>query len=172
MRSRKLRPGWAILAAALLVLFAKAFVFDAAVVDGRSMLPTLAPGTFVLVLRCAYGLRSPSGYGYIVRWARPRRGDVVAAASPRDGLPVVKRVAAAGPIALTVDAGRLIGPGLDAPLSPEQAERIGRALELPALSFFLLGDNVLESLDSRDYGSVPIEAISGRVLLFGRWARS
>jgi signal peptidase I len=171
MRSRKLRPGWAILAAALLVLFVKVFVLDAAVVEGRSMLPTLVPGTLILVLRCAYGLPSPSGYGYLVRWARPRRGEVVAAASPRDGLPVVKRVAAAGPIALMAAAGRLIGPGLDAPLSDEQAQRIGRALELPALSCFLLGDNPLESLDSRDYGSVPIEAVSGRVLFFGRWAQ-
>jgi signal peptidase I len=139
MRSRKLRPGWAILAAALLVLFVKVFVLDAAVVEGRSMLPTLVPGTLILVLRCAYGLPSPSGYGYLVRWARPRRGEVVAAASPRDGLPVVKRV--------------------------------GRVLDLPAPSCFLLGDNPLESLDSRDYGSVPIEAVSGRVLLFGRWAQ-
>ena len=140
MRSRRLRPGWAILAAALLVLFTKAFILDAAIVDGRSMLPTLEPGTFVLVLRCAYGLRSPVGKGYLLRWATPRRGDVVAAANPRNGLPVVKRV--------------------------------GTVLDGPEPSLFLLGDNPPESLDSRDYGNVPIEAISGKVLVFGTWARS
>jgi len=96
----------------------------------------------------------------------------VAAASPRDGLPVVKRVAAAGPLSLSTAAGRLLGPALDAPLTAAQARRIGTGLELPDQYFFLLGDNPPESLDSRDYGPVPIEAISGRVLLFRRWARS
>jgi signal peptidase I len=170
-RSRKFRPGWAILAAALLVLFTKAFVLDAAVVDGSSMRPTLEPGSFVLVLRCAYGLPSPLGYGYILRWSAPRRGDVVAAASPRDGLPIVKRVAAAGPATLAAAAGRLVGPSLDAPLSADQAARIGDEFELPAGRLFLLGDNPPQSLDSRDYGSVAIEAVSGRVLFFGRGAR-
>ena len=114
------------------LLLAKAFVLDAAIVDGRSMRPTLEPGSLVLVLRCAYGLRSPWGNGYLLRWARPRRGEVVAAASPRDGLPVVKRVAAAGPLSLSVAAGRLVGPGLDAPLSPDQARALGTGLDLPA----------------------------------------
>lgn len=172
MRPRNFHPGRAILAAALIFLVAKTFVLDMAVVDGSSMRPTLEPGSFVLVLRCAYGLRSPWGSGYLLRWASPRRGEVVAASSPLDGLPVVKRVAAAGPRSLSVAAGRLLGPGLDAPLSPEQEGRIGPALELPALSFFLLGDNPPESLDSRDYGAVPIEAVSGRVLLFAARARS
>ena len=172
MRSRRFRPGWAILAAVLLALLAKAFILDGAVVDGPSMRPTLEPGGFVLVLRCAYGLPSPFGASYIVRWATPRRGDVVAAASPRDGLQVVKRVAAVGPATLSVAAGRLLGPGLDAALSPDQASTWGRGLELPSGRLFLLGDNPPQSLDSRDYGSVPIEAVSGRVLLFGRWARS
>lgn len=175
MRSRRLRPGWAILAALLLVVLVKALVLDVAVVDGRSMLPTLTPGSIVLVLRCAYGLPSPSGSGYLFAWAAPRRGEVVAAASPRDGLPVVKRVAAAGPATLRTAAGRLLGPGLDLPLSADQEGRIvaalGPALELPAGELFLAGDNPPESLDSRDYGGVPIEAVSGRVLLFVRWAR-
>jgi signal peptidase I len=135
------------------------------------MLPTLAPGSFVLVLRCAYGLRSPAGSGYLLRWSSPRRGEIVAASSPRDGLPVVKRVAAAGPALLSVAAGRLVGPGLDSPLSLPQADRIGAALELPPHSYLLLGDNPAESLDSRDYGGVPIEAVSGRVLLWRGWER-
>jgi signal peptidase I len=172
MRDRKFLPGWAILAAALIFLVAKAFLLDAAVVDGRSMRPTLEPGSVVLVLRCAYGLPSPWGRGYLLRWASPRRGEVVAAASPRDGLPVVKRVAAVGPLSLLVVAGRLLGPGLDAPLSSDQERLLGRGLDLPPRGLFLLGDNPAESLDSRDYGAVPIDAVSGRVLLFGSRARS
>jgi signal peptidase I len=172
MRYRKLRPGWLILAAALLFIAAKAFILDAAVVDGRSMLPTLKPGSFVLVLRCAYGLPSLGGSGYLIRWAAPRRGDVVAAASPRDGLPVVKRVAAVGPQSLACAAGRLVGPGLDAPLSADQEKRLGAVVDLPSRSVFLLGDNPAESVDSRDYGAVAIQAVSGRVLVFGARKKS
>ena len=172
MRDRKFKPGRAILAAALLFLAAKAFLLDAAVVDGRSMRPTLEPGSIVLVLRCAYGLPTPWGRGYILRWAAPRRGEVVAAASPRDGRAVVKRVAAVGPLSLSVAAGRLLGPALDAPLSPDQERLIGDYLDLAPLRFFLLGDNPAESLDSRDYGPVPVEAVSGRILLFGPRASS
>jgi signal peptidase I len=168
MRTNRLRPGWAILAAVFLALFVKAFVLDAAVVDGRSMQPTLEPGSIVILLRCAYGLRLPTGSSYLLRWASPRRGDVIAAASPRDGLPVVKRVAAARPIALRSTAGHLLGPGLDAPLSKDQASWIGEALELPVGSVFLLGDNPPQSLDSRDYGPVSMEAVSGRILLLRR----
>jgi type IV secretory pathway protease TraF len=85
---------------------------------------------------------------------------------------VVKRVAAVGPLSLSIAAGRLLGPGLDAPLSPDQEKRLGPAFALPRLSIFLLGDNPPESLDSRDYGAVSIEAVSGRVLLFGSRVRS
>jgi signal peptidase I len=171
MKARSFRPGAVILAAILLALAAKAFVIDAAVVDGPSMRPTLEPGRLVFVLRCAYGLRLPTssraGGRYLLRWASPRRGELVAAASPRDGLPVVKRVAAAGPSSLSYAAGRLLGPGLDASISADQAKALGSPFLLVEDSFFLLGDNPRESSDSRDYGPVPIEAVWGRVLLFG-----
>jgi signal peptidase I len=165
MRPRKLRPGWAILLAALVVLAVKVFVLDAAVVDGPSMLPSLRPGSLVLVLRCAYGLRSPSGTGYILAWASPRRGDIVAARNPEDGLAIVKRVAAVGPVWLSVAAGHLLGPGLDAALSMEQAVRAEAGLELPPRACFLLGDNPPESLDSRDYGPVSLDLVAGKVIL-------
>jgi signal peptidase I len=171
MKSRTFRPGWAILAAALLFFCVKVFVLDVAVVDGFSMRPTLESGNLVLVLRCAYGLRRPWGSGYILCWGSPRRGDIVAAASPRDGLAVVKRIAASGPLKLSVAAGHLVGPGLDAPLSEDQAAQLALGVELPADAFYLLGDNPPESIDSRDYGAVPIEAVSGRVLLFDSRAR-
>lgn len=93
MRISRPRPGLVLIAALLFALVLKSFVIDAAIVDGRSMLPLLSPGAVVLVLRCAYGLRLPVGDGYLLRWASPREGQVVAAASPRDGKPVVKRVA-------------------------------------------------------------------------------
>ncbi|MDP3177994.1 MAG: signal peptidase I [Spirochaetaceae bacterium] len=169
MKSRTMRPGWAIASAVIAALVVKTFVLDAAIVDGTSMMPLLRQGSVVLVLRCAYGFRFPSRDGYLVRWKTPRRGDIVVARSPRDGSAVVKRVAAVGPIELPIVAGRLLGPGLDLPLSPE---RWGDRIVVEPGWLFLVGDNAQESVDSRDYGSVPIEAIAGRVVLFARWRKT
>ncbi len=59
---------------------------DVVEVRGRSMAPTLLPGDRLLVMR-----------------ARPRPGDVVVAADPRDGRrELVKRVAAVGPHGVTL----------------------------------------------------------------------
>jgi signal peptidase I len=163
MTRSRFRPLSTLIVAAASILAAKAFVVDAAVVEGRSMLPGYRPGRVVVVLRCAYGLRWPSG-GYLATWAPPRRGDVVAAANPRSGKPVLKRVAAAGPTALVVEAGRLLGPGIDVELGEAARARFGPVPALPAGRYLLLGDNLPESLDSREYGPVPIEAIFGKVL--------
>jgi signal peptidase I len=167
-----MRPGWAIVSAVIAALVAKTFILDAAVVDGRSMQPLFRQGSVVLVLRCAYGLRLPSEGGYLARWKDPCRGDVVVARSPRDGSAVVKRVAAVGPIALSVVAGRLLGPGVDLPLSTEAIERFGDGIAVGEGALFLLGDNAADSVDSRDYGPVPIEAIEGRVILFAGWRKT
>jgi len=159
-----------ILAVVALAVAVKLFVLDAVVVEGRSMLPLFKPGSVVLVLRCAYGIRNPLGAGYLAVWGSPRRGDVVAAASPRDGRVVVKRVVAAGPAELAVAAGRLVGSSVNAPLSAEQASRFGDAARIPEGSVFLLGDNRNDSVDSRDYGPVAISALYGRAIAGSRRA--
>jgi signal peptidase I len=128
------RPMLAVFAAALIAVIIKAFVLDAAVVEGNSMLPLLQPGSVVLVLRSAYGLRAPFGRHYFFRWSEPKSGDIVAAISPLDGGPVVKRV-----------------------------------FEASDGYYFLRGENPDESLDSRNYGAVPIEAVRGKVIFFFGW---
>jgi signal peptidase I len=168
MPPRSIRPGAAVLAVVALVAAVKFFVLDAVVVDGRSMLPLLKSGSVVLVLRCAYGIKNPLGAGYLSRWASPKRGEIVAAASPRDGRVVVKRVAAVGPAALSVAAGRLVGPAVDVPLAADAAARLGDAASIPRGTVFLLGDNDAESVDSRDYGPVPVDALYGRALAGSR----
>jgi signal peptidase I len=168
MREHPFRPGAIILAAALLALAAKSFVIDLAVVDGRSMLPGYRPGDVVVVLRCAFGLRTPFGApgsrAYLARWAAPAVGDVVAAASPADGAAVVKRVAAIGPVELRVEGAQLRGGGLVLDLAPDEAAVLGSGVTVPAGTVFLLGDNLRESVDSRSYGAVPMGSIGGRVL--------
>ncbi len=124
-----------ILCAILIVLGVRTFIVDLALVEGLSMYPTLRPGSVVAIVRCAYGLHIP-GKNYLLRWSFPKVGDIVAAPNPRSGRAIVKRVVAAL-------------PGLP-PSEP---------------SLFLMGDNPGESLDSRKYGLLPVEAILGRVIL-------
>lgn len=92
-RGRLPSGGGALLVASLLALTVKIFVADLAVVDGRSMEPFVSRGSVVLVLRCAYGIRSPGFQGvYWIRWNSPGRGDIVLAFPPASERRVVKRV--------------------------------------------------------------------------------
>ena len=127
----------------VLTLVFKFLILDLAVVEGPSMLPTLRQGEVVLVFRAAYGLRLPPGLGsYLLRWANPRPGELVAAENPDSGEEVVKRVRALRAVA--ADSG-------------DWEQRV-----------FIVGDNPAESLDSREYGEVAVEKIAGRVLIFGK----
>jgi len=72
------------------------------------------------------------GGSYLILWARPRNRDIVAALKPGEGTLLIKRV-----------SGEKDSPGLRDPV-------------------FLLGDNIYESVDSREYGAVPMNNILGR----------
>ncbi len=76
------------------------------------------------------------GRGYILAWSRPRNRDVVAALRPDGGTILVKRIA---------------------------YERADSALGDPV---FLLGDNLHESQDSREFGPVPMNNVLGKVVSF------
>ncbi len=117
----------------------RAFVLDFAIVQGRSMLPGLESSDLVLVFKAAYGIRNPRG-GYFFRWGSPREGELVAALRPDITTLVIKRV------------GRIV-PSQDRELSGTKGDL-----------YFLMGDNKYESLDSRDYGPVPMNNIVGRAL--------
>lgn len=75
-------------AAALII---KSVLFDIMISEGRSMLPTIRPGTVVLVNRAAYGLRIPFFNTYLISWKKPEPGDIVVFPAP-DGLLAVKRI--------------------------------------------------------------------------------
>ncbi|MDR0599486.1 MAG: signal peptidase I [Treponema sp.] len=119
----------AVFLAFLAVMAVKVFLFDLMVTQGRSMLPTLEPGSVLVVSKAAYGFRVPGLGVYLVRWSVPREGDLVVFITPL-GERVVKRC-----FYVTGD---------------------GR--------FFALGDNDLESFDSRSYGLIPPDHILGKVV--------
>jgi signal peptidase I len=127
------------------LFLARTFLADFAVVQGRSMLPSLRSGDIVFILKAAYGLRNPFG-GYFFLWGDPRDRDIVAASRPDTGKAVIKRVRVEGEI-----------------IANAEGRERGEA------SYYLLGDNKYESIDSREFGPVPMNNILGRVFFLPRF---
>lgn len=170
--TRRLSAGRIIIVAAIMAVMLKLFVLDLVVVRGESMLPTIEPGSVVVVLRCAYGLRLPLTTRYLVRWSSPMPGDLVLVSpSPGGSARAIKRVLETGPAFIAAEAGVLRGRGGSVELGAA-ASRFGGTSFIPGGRLFIVGDNAAVSFDSRDYGSVPIEAIAGRVVVYGGWLAS
>jgi signal peptidase I len=164
---RRLSVPGIVATALLLALGLRLFVVDLVIVSGESMEPSVSAGTVVLVLRCAYGIRRPFGGGYIVRWKDPYPGEVVLVEPAGLGQRRrVKRVFETGPAFLNTVAEVLYGRAGEIPLSPANAVRYAGSIYLQPGFVFLVGDNISESFDSRQYGPVPIEMIDGMVLLY------
>ncbi|HZP25584.1 MAG TPA: signal peptidase I [Dehalococcoidia bacterium] len=123
------------------------------VVRGWSMAPALASGEYVLFDRLGG------------RLLPVRSGDIVLARNPRAEPPlVIKRIAAGpGDVVQVADGvwvnGRFSGDGGRPLPDGAQAWALGRD------EYFLLGDALDMSTDSRDYGPVRRNAIKGRAWL-------
>lgn len=157
--SRVLRVGLGLLAFLLLV---RLFVAEPVRTDGRSMEPTLHDGDALVIDLLSY------------RFVDPAVGDIVVATTPDTGQSVVKRVVAVGGDLIGIEDGVLIrnGRAVDEPYTNQ--DQMGGyywgPITVPEGQVFLLGDNRLESVDSREYGPVSIDAIDGRYV-FPLWPR-
>jgi signal peptidase I len=63
-------------------LIIKLFLLDLMITQGRSMLPTITPGSVLVVNKAAYGVRIPCIDKYLFRWAAPHPGDIVVFYTP------------------------------------------------------------------------------------------
>ena len=86
------RTGRAVLAAFVVALIAKTSAVDFMVAEGKSMQPTIAPGSVLVVNKAAYGLHIPFSGHYLLRWRKPRKGEIVVFPAP-SGRVAVKRCA-------------------------------------------------------------------------------
>ena len=121
----------AVILAFVCAMIIKLFFFDLMVTQGRSMLPTLRPGSLLLVNKAAYGFRIPGIGFYLIRWSTPMPGDLLVFYTPL-GERAVKRCISVN------DEG----------------------------TFFVTGDNDLESFDSRSYGFITPDHILGKVVVY------
>lgn len=139
----------------LAVLFLRAEVVRPVSVASTSMEPTVRPGAVVVV--------------DLVGWRPLRRGDLVVFSSPEDGGYAIKRVVGLGGDVVAIEDAVLVVDGrvVDEPFVDHDsidATYFG-PVTVPAGAVFVLGDNRSPSIDSRDYGAVPLEDVMGRVLL-------
>ncbi|MFH1873871.1 MAG: signal peptidase I [Pseudomonadota bacterium] len=74
----------ALLVAALIALFIRAFIIEAFKIPSGSMLPTLSIGDHIFVNKFIYGLRIPFTKTHFLQFQEPKRGDVIVFIYPVD----------------------------------------------------------------------------------------
>jgi signal peptidase I len=141
------------LAIAIVLAFGVRAALRLYVIPSSSMAPTLVPGDHIVVTPYRFG-------------KKPSRGDVIVFRSPRaaDEL-MIKRVIGTPGDLVETRAGRVIvcGHALTEPYVTAQAASGAIAPQIiPADSYFVLGDNRADSLDSRSWGVLPKNAVLGR----------
>lgn len=126
-------------------------------IESVSMLPSLAAGDVVLTTRTQ------------PRLADLDRGDLVVFRSPEDGRRTIKRVVGVPRDVVVILDGLLHvngRPVVEAYADPDLLPGYySRSVTVPDEHVFVLGDNRGNSVDSRDYGPVAADDLTGRVLL-------
>ena len=146
-------------------------------VEGSSMVPTLEEDEYVIVNKLVYMRLDPrrivgllpfvdSGTeGSVYVFHEPRRGEVIIFRFPNNPeRDFVKRVIALPGETIDIQRGqvRINGIPLAEPYITDPDRNNMRPTKVPPDSYFVLGDNRRASLDSRDWGPVPIANLIGR----------
>ena len=145
-----------ILPAILIAVLLNLFVIQPTKVRGESMEPTLHTNEYLLVEKITYRLHAP------------RRGDVVVFKYPRDEAEnFIKRVIAIPGETVEIISGRVYID--DQPIVEPYLLQLPRenmpATTVPEGKLFVLGDNRLNSNDSRAFGMVAMGEVVGRAWL-------
>ncbi len=171
----------------ILALIIRTYILAAFLVPTGSMADTLRPGDRLVALEFIYGFRVPFTKHRILALTEPHRGDVIVFDS--DGIEkldkdknYVKRLVGTGGERLRIApekpdlslrwSGRvhIDGKPIEEPASIAgkmyypAGEYGSREVVVPAEHFFMLGDNVENSRDSRYWGFVPRENVIGKAV--------
>jgi len=135
------------------------FFLQSVTVVGMSMVPTLSNSERYLLNRWVFHVR------------QPRRSEVVVLRDPSDNGYSVKRVIGVGGETIALKEGKVYvnGRKLVEPYLPPTTPTYGCSVRDEVFhcapgTYFLLGDNRKNSIDSRTYGPVPRQNILGLVV--------
>ncbi|HEV8243440.1 MAG TPA: signal peptidase I [Nitrospirales bacterium] len=186
--SARSKPLWreyaeAIVIAVVLALFIRTFIVQAFKIPSGSMVPTLTIGDHILVTKFLYNLKTPFGDTILVRFSEPQRGDIIVFKYPEDeSKDFIKRVVGVPGDTIEVRSKRVWINGellpepyvqhTDPNVLPHQVQprdNLG-PLTVPPDSYFVMGDNRDQSLDSRFWGFVRLPKIKGKAfLIYWSW---
>jgi signal peptidase I len=174
--------GEALFIALILALVIRAFLVQAFSIPSGSMQPTLLIGDYLLVNKFAFGIRNPLTNKIWIPTGKPQRGDVVVFIFPQDpskdyikrviGLPgdriqiINKKVFINGKVYNTPQAVYDDPVIIPPPQRPTDSARDNMGpVEVPANSYFVMGDNRDHSYDSRFWGFVPMDNFQGKAFI-------
>src|SRR5438552_19143109 len=169
----------AIFIAVLLALVIRQCGVQAFTIPSGSMMDTLLVGDYILVNKFLYGAELPLTDAHLPGLRKPRRGDIVVFKYPNDeSRDFIKRIVAVEGDTVQVPDNRVI---LNGRLIDEHYVRPGSIsavpsahcgylyacdpLVVPAGSYFVMGDNRDNAQDSRYWGFVHRDMISGKAFL-------
>jgi signal peptidase I len=166
----------------LFTSFIKAYVVQSYRMSADSMFPTLRAGEHVSVNNVTYGIRMPLAESYLLRFAKPKRGDVISFMFPEDrSKDFLKRVIAVEGDLLEIRSRKIYIDGQvaedpyahfddEAPrLKPHPGDNFGPA-HIPPGHVFVLGDNRDKSYDSRFWGFLKLDDIKGKAfVIYWSW---
>lgn len=135
---------------AVLTVLAAALFFHVYRVRDRSMSPAFDDGELVFAL-------SYPGQRYAC-------GDIVVFHPPEREFLAIKRVVLTGEQEIVIEQSALVTPGSVLPLNGDQALFLDGFDTVPSNHLFVAGDNHDRSIDSRDFGFVPVDAVVARVV--------
>jgi len=144
---------------AALAALAMAFFMRTPEVSGLSMAPRIASGEFVLINTISYRLHAP------------QRGDIVAFRHETPAPEVfIKRIIGLAGDKVAIDRGKVIvnGSVLPEPYVRFADNRSFSEVTVPAGSLYVLGDNRVDSNDSRYWGFVAQDQVLGKAIA-GIW---
>ena len=159
------RSAGPILAAALFGLTVgaavRSFAWYPLRITSNSMLPTVVAGDWVVIAPRRPGSEAPVERGDIVLFTFPFGGDGRAikrvVAVPGD------EVSTAGPDVVLVNGESVVHGAAERGPNETREQSPDATLRVPEGYFYILGDNVLSSVDSRSLGLLPQAEVLGKV---------
>jgi signal peptidase I len=153
-----------IIAAVLVSLLIRTFVFQTFFIPSGSMEPTLQIGDRIVVSKLS------------VEFGTIHRGDILVFKAPTavrtqcgdDVADLVKRVIGLPGDHLTSKGNTIYVNGAPLKQSWSHNEPLGKAIgkvTVPANHYFMMGDNEADSCDSRFWGTIPHSAIIGKAFI-------
>lgn len=149
-----------VILAVLLLVFIRTMVLNIYKVPSESMEPTIAAGEYILA--------SPLSY----KISEPERGDIIVFKCPENGETMVKRIVGMPGETIAMTRGTLFIDGTEISENyitkdwskwVDETNNSTQLTEINKDEYFVMGDNRMDSYDSRYWGTVPADNIITKV---------